>query len=42
MPVKAMDEILQQLVPLLIGSIPTILIFVGLVLSYKFILHDRW
>jgi len=39
MPVKAMDEILQQLVPLLIGSIPTILIFLTLVLSYKFILH---
>jgi len=35
-----MDEILQQLVPLLIGSIPTILIFITLVLSYKFILHD--
>ena len=40
MPVKAMDEILQQLVPLLIGSIPTILIFLTLVLSYKFLLHD--
>jgi F-type H+-transporting ATPase subunit b len=40
MPVKAMDEILQQLVPLLIGSIPTILIFITLVLSYKFLLHD--
>jgi F-type H+-transporting ATPase subunit b len=39
MPVKAMDEILQQLVPLLIGSIPTILIFLTLVLSYKFLLH---
>jgi F-type H+-transporting ATPase subunit b len=35
-----MDEILQQLVPLLLGSIPTILIFLTLVLSYKFILHD--
>ena len=35
-----MDEILQQLVPLLIGSIPTILIFLTLVLSYKFLLHD--
>ena len=35
-----MDEILQQLVPLLIGSIPTILIFLTLVLAYKFILHD--
>jgi F-type H+-transporting ATPase subunit b len=35
-----MDEILQQLVPLLIGSIPTILIFLALVLSYKFILHN--
>jgi F-type H+-transporting ATPase subunit b len=40
MPVKAMDEILQQLVPLLIGSIPTVLIFLTLVLSYKFLLHD--
>ncbi len=40
MPVKAMDEILQQLVPLLLGSVPTILIFLTLVLSYKFILHD--
>lgn len=37
---KAMDEILQQLVPLLIGSIPTMLLFLALVLSYKFILHD--
>jgi F-type H+-transporting ATPase subunit b len=35
-----MDEILQQLAPLLIGSIPTILIFLTLVLSYKFLLHD--
>jgi F-type H+-transporting ATPase subunit b len=35
-----MDEILQQLVPLLIGSIPTILVFLTLVLSYKFLLHD--
>jgi F-type H+-transporting ATPase subunit b len=35
-----MDEILQQLGPLLIGSIPTVLIFVALVLSYKLILHD--
>lgn len=34
-----MDEILQQLVPLLLGSIPTILIFLTLVISYKLILH---
>jgi F-type H+-transporting ATPase subunit b len=34
-----MDEILQQLVPLLIGSVPTMLIFLTLVLAYKFILH---
>src|SRR5271154_195146 len=34
-----MDEILQQLVPLLIGSVPTILLFIFLVLAYKFILH---
>jgi F-type H+-transporting ATPase subunit b len=40
MPVKAMDEILRQLVPLLIGSIPTILIFLVLVLAFKFLLHD--
>jgi F-type H+-transporting ATPase subunit b len=40
MPVKAMDEILQQLVPLLIGSIPTVLIFLILVLAYRFLLHD--
>jgi len=35
-----MDEILQQLVPLLIGSVPTILLFLFLVLAYKFILHE--
>jgi F-type H+-transporting ATPase subunit b len=35
-----MDEILRQLVPLLIGSVPTILIFLLLVLAYKFVLHD--
>ena len=35
-----MDEILRQLVPLLIGSVPTILIFIFLVISYKFILHE--
>lgn len=34
-----MDEILQQLVPLLIGSVPTMLIFLTLVLAYKYILH---
>ena len=34
-----MDEILQQLVPLLIGSVPTILIFLALVVAYRFILH---
>ena len=34
-----MDEILRQLVPLLIGSVPTILIFIFLVISYKLILH---
>ncbi len=33
-----MDEILQQLVPLLIGSIPTILIFLFLVFAYRFLL----
>jgi F-type H+-transporting ATPase subunit b len=36
----AMDEILRQLVPLLIGSVPTMLIFVLMVLAYKYILHD--
>jgi F-type H+-transporting ATPase subunit b len=34
-----MDEILQKLVPLLLGAVPTMLIFVFLVLAYKFILH---
>ncbi len=33
-----MDEILQQLVPLLLGSVPTIIIFLILVLAYRFIL----
>ena len=33
-----MDEILQQLVPLLLGSVPTIIIFIILVLAYRFIL----
>ena len=33
-----MDEILQQLVPLLLGSVPTIVIFLILVLAYRFIL----
>jgi F-type H+-transporting ATPase subunit b len=35
-----MDEILQQLAPLLIASIPTILIFLFLVFAYKFLLHS--
>jgi F-type H+-transporting ATPase subunit b len=35
-----MDEILRQLVPLLIGSIPTILIFLFLVFAYKLVLLD--
>jgi F-type H+-transporting ATPase subunit b len=34
-----MDEILQQLVPLLIGSVPTMILFLFLVLAYKYILH---
>jgi F-type H+-transporting ATPase subunit b len=34
-----MDEILQQLVPLLIGSVPTMLIFLFLVLAYKALVH---
>jgi F-type H+-transporting ATPase subunit b len=33
-----MDEILRQLVPLLIGSVPTMIIFLVLVLAYKYIL----
>ena len=33
-----MDEILRQLVPLLIGSVPTMIIFLILVLAYKYIL----
>ena len=36
----AMDELLRQLVPLLIGSVPTMVIFICMVLAYKFILHD--
>jgi F-type H+-transporting ATPase subunit b len=39
-PVNVMDEILRQLVPLLIGAVPTMLIFVFLVLAYKLVLHD--
>jgi F-type H+-transporting ATPase subunit b len=34
-----MDEILQQLEPLLIGSVPTMILFLILVLAYKYILH---
>jgi F-type H+-transporting ATPase subunit b len=34
-----MDEILRQLVPLLIGSVPTMLIFLALVLAYRYILY---
>ncbi len=34
-----MDEILQKVVPLLIGAVPTMLIFVFLVLAYKYILY---
>jgi F-type H+-transporting ATPase subunit b len=34
-----MDEILQQLVPLLIGSVPTIVLFISLIVAYKVILH---
>jgi len=34
-----MDEILRQLAPLLIGSVPTIVIFLVLVLGYKYILY---
>jgi F-type H+-transporting ATPase subunit b len=35
-----MDEILRELVPLLIGSVPTMVIFIFMVLAYKYILHD--
>jgi len=34
-----MDEILQQLEPLLLGSVPTMILFLILVLAYKHILH---
>jgi len=34
-----MDEILQQLEPLLLGSVPTMILFLILVLAYKYILH---
>ncbi|AXC11371.1 ATP synthase F0 sector subunit b' [Acidisarcina polymorpha] len=34
-----MDEILRQLVPLVIGSVPTMILFLVLVIAYKFLLH---
>jgi F-type H+-transporting ATPase subunit b len=34
-----MDELLRQLVDLFIGSVPTLVLFVVLVLSYRFILY---
>ncbi len=34
-----MDEILRQLVPLLIGSVPTMLIFLFLMFAYRVLLH---
>jgi F-type H+-transporting ATPase subunit b len=35
-----MDEILRELVPLLVGSVPTMVIFIFMVLAYKYIVHD--
>ena len=35
-----MDEILHQLEPLLLGSVPTMIIFILLVFAYKFLVHD--
>jgi len=34
-----MDEILQQLGTLLLGSVPTMILFLILVLSYRFLVH---
>jgi F-type H+-transporting ATPase subunit b len=34
-----MDELLRQLVDLMIGAVPTLILFVVLVLSYRFILY---
>jgi F-type H+-transporting ATPase subunit b len=34
-----MDELLRQLDELVLGSVPTIIIFVGLVLAYRFVLY---
>jgi F-type H+-transporting ATPase subunit b len=35
-----MDEILRQLGDLLLGSVPTMIIFLILVLTYRFVLHQ--
>jgi F-type H+-transporting ATPase subunit b len=34
-----MDELLRQLDELVLGAVPTIIIFVGLVLAYRFVLY---
>lgn len=34
-----MDELLQQLVDLIIGSIPTMILFIVLVLAYRFLVY---
>lgn len=34
-----MDELLRQLDELVLGSVPTMIIFVGLVLAYRFVLY---
>jgi F-type H+-transporting ATPase subunit b len=36
-----MDELLRQLADLAIGSIPTLILFIALVLGYRFILYGR-
>ena len=36
-----MDELLRQLDGLILGSIPTVLLFIGLVLAYRFILFGK-
>jgi F-type H+-transporting ATPase subunit b len=36
-----MDELLRQLADLAVGSIPTLILFIVLVLSYRFILYGK-
>lgn len=36
-----MDELLRQIVDLALGSVPTLILFIILILSYRFILYGR-